>query len=93
MPRQKRILLSIIFGIIITVALTVVAFMGQSRAWTCIPLWQACWFQESLHPRAGGFYEGTPADIPIFFFGVFLGIPIYGGLTYALLSLIEKFKR
>jgi hypothetical protein len=40
----------------------------------------------------GGIREGTPIDPLIFFFGVFLGVPIYGGRTYAVLSLIAKLK-
>jgi hypothetical protein len=40
----------------------------------------------------GRYSEATPADPIFFFFGVSLGVPIYGGLTYAVLCLTTKTK-
>jgi hypothetical protein len=40
----------------------------------------------------GGINEGTPIDPLVFFFGVLLGVPIYGALTYVVLSLAAKLR-
>lgn len=96
MTIQKRLLLSVIYGVLITVVLTVIAFAGDSRKWTCTFAWQGCLVLRAVHPPDmpdGRVREGTPADPIFFFFGVSLGVPIYGGLTYAALTLTDKSKK
>jgi hypothetical protein len=92
MTKQKRILLSVIVGIILTGALTFIAFKGESRAWACKFAWQACLTQQALHTPDNAIHEGSPLDPFGFFVGVLLGVPIYGSLTYAVLSLSAKLK-
>jgi hypothetical protein len=41
----------------------------------------------------GGISEGSPIDPLVFFFGASLGVPIYGGLIYAILSLTTKSRK
>lgn len=43
--------------------------------------------------RMGGVREGTPIDGIVFLFGVSLGVPIYGGIIYAALTLTDKSKK
>ena len=86
--RSKRILLSITCGVLLTIVLTVIAFMGESRTWGCIFVWQACLVQTVVHTP--GDFEATPIDLFAFLFGVLLGIPIYSLLTYVVLSRIAK---
>ncbi|HEX8493352.1 MAG TPA: hypothetical protein VF658_10960 [Pyrinomonadaceae bacterium] len=96
MTKQSRIKQSLICGILITVVLTVIAFINESRSWTCTFAWQGCAVLRMSHPPDlpdGRVREGTPADPIIFLFGVSLGIPIYGGLTYIALSLAAKFRK
>jgi hypothetical protein len=96
MTTQKRLLRSFAYGVLITVVLTVVAFIGDSQRWTCTFAWQGCLVLRAFHPPDmpdGRVREGTPADPIFFFFGVSLGIPIYGGLTYAALTLTDKSKK
>lgn len=93
MTTLKRILLSLIVGVLLTVVLTVIAFLGNSREWGCTFAWQACLTQQVIHTPENAIHESSVIDLIGFFFGVLLGIPIYGGITYAVLSLIAKFKK
>lgn len=86
-------MLSLVAGIILTAVLTFIAFKGESRARACKFAWQACLTQQALHTPDNAIHEGSPLDPFGFFVGVLLGIPIYGALTYAVLSLIAKLKK
>ena len=83
-PKPKRILLSIAGGVILTIVLTIIAFMGESRAWGCTFVWQACLVQTVIHTP--GNFEATPIDLFAFAFGILLGVPIYSLLIYVVLS-------
>jgi Na+/H+ antiporter NhaD/arsenite permease-like protein len=96
MTKNRRILLSVVVGVALTIALAWIGFTRESRPQMCGFVWQACLTMSVYHPPDmpdGRVMEGTPADPLIFFFGLSLGIPIYGGLTYAALSLAAKSKR
>lgn len=96
MTTQKRLLRSFAYGALITVVLTAIAFSGDSRRWVCTFAWQGCAVMRALRAPDmpdGSVREGTPADPIFFFLGVSLGVPIYGGLTYAALTLTDKSRK
>ena len=83
--KPKLILVSIVCGILLTFLLTVFAFAGNSRAWGCTFVWQACLLQTVIHTPDNPIHEATPIDFLAFWFGVLLGVPIYSLLSYILL--------
>ncbi|HJU53008.1 MAG TPA: hypothetical protein VJ715_00485 [Pyrinomonadaceae bacterium] len=93
MSKPKRIVLSLVFGVLITAVLTIIAFAGETRQWGCTFAWQACLTQQVIHTPDNPLHEGSPIDLFGFAFGVLLGVPIYGGLTYAALSLAAKSRK
>jgi hypothetical protein len=88
---QKKGLLaeSILCGVFITATFTFIAFMGNSRMWSCTFAWQACLVQTVIHTPVSA-REGTPIDLFAFVFGVLLGVPIYSVLYYVALSYWRK---
>jgi hypothetical protein len=93
--RRKRILQSLAFGTLITIVLTVAALAVESRRRACTLAWQACVVMRAYHPPDmpdGGVREGTPIDPLVFLFGASLGVPVYGALSYAVLSLAAGLK-
>jgi hypothetical protein len=84
-PKQTRILLAIVSGLILTCVFTVIAFSGDSRSWGCTFAWQACLVQIVVHTPANSVHEGTPIDLFAFAFGILLGVPIYSLFTYFVL--------
>jgi hypothetical protein len=91
--KDRLILISIACGVLTTMALTIMAFMGDSRAWGCIWVWQACLVQVFIHTPENSVHEGSPIDLFAFGFGILLGVPIYSGLAYVLLSRWNKAAR
>ena len=89
--RTGLILISIACGVILTAVLTVIAFTGESRAWGCTFVWQACLVQAVIHTP--GDFEATPIDLFAFALGILLGVPIYSLLSYAILSRLGKSSR
>jgi len=87
---QKLILISILCGVVLTSFMTLFAFAGDSRAWCCTFAWQACLVQTVIHTPDNAIHEGSPIDLFGFAIGVLLGVPIYGGLSYALLLLWQR---
>jgi hypothetical protein len=92
-PRKLKIVLtSVVCGVILTVALTVMAFRGDSRAWGCTFVWQACLLQTVIHTPDNPVHEGSPIDLLAFALGIALGVPIYSALSYLALSHWDKNK-
>ena len=75
-------------GVILTAALTAVAFLGQSKAWGCAFAWHVCLAQQLF--QSSGAYGIGPLDLLVFTFGMLLGVPVYGGLVYAVLGFIAR---
>ncbi|HEX8161565.1 MAG TPA: hypothetical protein VF538_06810 [Pyrinomonadaceae bacterium] len=93
--RRQRGSRSLAFGALVTAVLTVAACTVESRRRACVLAWQACLTMRAYHPPdmpGGGVREGTPVDPLVFFFGASLGVPIYGGLTYAALCVASRCK-
>lgn len=88
--KQKLILISILLGVVLTFFMTVIAFTGDSRAWGCTFAWQACLVQTVIHTPDNAVHEASPIDLFGFAIGVLLGVPIYAGLSYVLLSLWQR---
>ena len=88
--KPQLIVVSIVLGVLLTFALTVIAFMGSSRAWGCTFAWQACLLQTVVHTPDNPVHEGSPIDLFAFLLGVLLGIPIYGSLCYVALLNWQK---
>ena len=89
--RKPRLLLaSVVCGVLLTFTLMVLAFMGNSRAWGCTFVWQACLLQTVIHTPDNPAHEGSPIDLFAFALGVLLGVPIYSALSYAALYYWEK---
>jgi hypothetical protein len=96
MTKQKRILVSFACGILITVVLAVIGFTRDSRREACPFIWQACLtyrLYRAPDMPDGRYREGTPIDGIVVLFGLSLGVPIYGLLTYAALTLTDKSKK
>ena len=75
-PRKASILSSIVCGVFLTVALTIIAFSRNSRAWGWTFLWQACLLQTVIHTADNPMHEGSPIDILAFALGISLGAPL-----------------
>jgi len=96
---MKRLLLSILCGLLITVALTVIAFSNSTSKNTAgILLWQVTLLAQGVpHGNIGTpehpVYEGSPLDLIPVFVGVPLGIPIYTLVSYASLWFVAKARR
>jgi hypothetical protein len=96
---MKRLLLSILCGLLITAALTVIAFSDKTSDNTArILLWQVMLLAQHVpHGNIGTpehpVYEGSPLDLVPVFLGVPLGIPIYAVVSYAALWLVAKVQR
>jgi len=88
--KQKLLLVSIVCGVVLTFFLTVIALAGDSRTWGCIFAWQACLVQTVIHTPDNEIHEASPIDLFGFAIGVLLGVPIYAGLSYALLLSWQK---
>ncbi len=96
MTKSNRFIISITFGLFLTFALASIAFMGKSKGWVCTFAWQWCLTYNPIYTPENSMGELSPLDIAGFFYnylGLLLGIPIYGALTYVVLSLIAKFKK
>ncbi len=93
---MKRWLLSFFCGLLITVALTMIAFSDSTPKNTArIFLWQVTLLAQGVpHGNIGTpehpVYEGSPLDLIPVFVGVPLGIPIYTLVTYAALWAVAK---
>jgi hypothetical protein len=83
--KPELVLVSLVCGVILTVMLTAVAFMGNSRAWGCTFVWQACLLQTVIHTPDNPVNEGSPIDLFAFALGILLGVPIYSALSYVAL--------
>jgi hypothetical protein len=86
--KPKLLLISLIWGVLLTFVLTVFAFAGNSRAWGCTFAWQACLLQSFIPDNP--IHEGTPIDFFVFMFGVLLGVPVYFLLSYVILLRWQK---
>ena len=80
--KPKLLGLSIFSGVGITLLLALLAFGANSRPVSRLFVWQSCLLQAAVIPANSR--EGTPLDLILFLFGLFLGIPIYSALTYVL---------
>jgi hypothetical protein len=96
---MSRLALSLICGLTITVALTMVVISGvTSRNTSRVLLWQCMILAQGM-PRGNigtpehPIYEGTPLDFIPVFIGIPLGVPIYASLTYAVLWSVAKLQR
>ena len=92
MSKPKRIVLSLVFGVLITTVLTIIAFRGETRQQFCTFAWQGCLMQQVIHTPESA-REGSPIDLFGLGLGILLGVPLYGGLTYLVLGLASKPKR
>lgn len=96
MTKQKRFIVSITFGLLLTFVLAFIAFAGKSKSWVCTFAWQWCLTYNPIYTPDNPAHEGSVLDFIGFFYnylGLLLGIPIYGVLTYVALTLIAKFKK
>jgi hypothetical protein len=82
----KLVLQSIGAGVVITALLTFVAFVVNTRAVSCVFVWQACLVQTVIHTPDNPIHEASPIDLFAFAFGILLGVPIYSLAAYALLA-------
>jgi hypothetical protein len=88
--KPKLFVAATVGGVLLTFSLTVIAFMGNSRAWGCTFVWQACLLQTVVHTPDNPIHEASPIDLFAFLLGILLGIPIYSGLFYVALLNWQK---
>jgi hypothetical protein len=88
--KPKLIVISVVCGIVLTFALTVIALNGSSRTWGCTFAWQACLVQTVIHTPDNPIHEASPIDLFGFLIGVLLGVPIYALVSYVLLFSLQK---
>lgn len=67
--KLRLLLASVVCGVLLTFTLTVLAFMGNSRAWGCTFVWQACLLQTLIHTPDNPAHEGPPIDLFAFALG------------------------
>ena len=87
---ESRVSLSLYYGVLLTTALTVIAFLGNSRAWGCTFVWQACLTQRFIHTPDNPIHEGSPIDLFGFALGIALGFPVYSAASYVALWLWQR---
>jgi hypothetical protein len=86
--KPNPVVFSMFCGLGITFLLGLLAFGANSRTMACTFAWQSCLLQAAV--ISANSREGTPVDFFLFLFGLLLGVPIYFGLTYALVVLGRK---
>ena len=98
---MNRWLMSFIYGVCITILLTIAGFsLSSDGGWslpTKVLLWQATLLAYGIpHPNIGTaqhpIYEGTPLDLIPVFIGIPLGVPIYTLISYAVLWFFDKYQ-
>ena len=91
---MRRLAISVICGLTVTVTLAALAFSEVvSRDTARILLWQCTFLAQGVpHGNIGTpehpIIEGSPLDLIPVFVGVPLGIPIYALLTYLVLRMV-----
>jgi len=88
--KPQLFIAAIVCGVLLTFTLTVIAFMGRSRAWGCTFVWQACLLQTVIHTPDNPIHEASPIDLFAFLLGILLGVPIYSALCYVALLNWQK---
>ena len=86
---RKRMLASIVCGVLLTAGLTATAYVVDSRTWACTFVWQACLVQTVIHTPDNSIHEGSPIDVFAFAFGVSLGVPLYSVASYLALRRLD----
>ena len=94
MSRGILFILSVFGGIVITSALTALAFSVDNRTISGLLLWQHTLFVYLIGPgptlghdaHGNQMYEGTPIQRLIFPLGLLLTIPLYSVLSYFFLK-------
>ena len=82
---SKHVLAAIACGVVLTVALTVIASTAGSRVLVCTYAWQLCLTQLVIHTPENPMHEGSPIDLLALVIGLSLGVPIYSALSYVAL--------
>jgi ribose/xylose/arabinose/galactoside ABC-type transport system permease subunit len=88
---MKRVLVSVACGLILTIALTTLGLSQDSRRALCGFVWQACLVQIVVRTPDNPVREASPIDLFDFALGVLLGVPIYSGISYGLLTTYARF--
>ena len=91
-------MLSVLGGIVVTVALTAVALSVENETITGVLLWQDTIFVYFTGPgpplghdaQGNQMYEGTPIHMLILPVGFLLSVPIYSAVSYFILRRILR---
>jgi len=82
----KRLLVSLSIGVMVTVLLTSLALVTESKAITRLLVWQAYALMKVLPSHLIPTpYGPVPMDSLGFVIGLALGVPIYAGIAYRVL--------
>lgn len=98
MSKSKSAFLGSVCGILITIALTSAAFLIDDKYVSGALLWPITLMVYLIGPgpilgydkHGDPMYEGTPAHLLIFLFGLFIGAVIYSIISYFILRAVSK---
>jgi hypothetical protein len=89
MTEQRKLSLSLVCGLLLTIVLTIATFTVESQQAKCVLSWPACLIWHWMMPADRN--EGTPADGFFFVIGLvvgfFIAATLYSLITLFVLSL------
>jgi hypothetical protein len=82
---MKRIIAALLLSILVVGGLTAIAFLFNSRVFSCVILWHTCLIQLVIHTPENSVNEASLIDVFGFLVGTGFGILVYTWLIYVLL--------